>query len=96
MHALYLHPLKTPSLARGGRCGRPAARSVLGNLRMVEAGRKATGFEDDPRVHEVFTKYRKTHNESVFDADTPEIINCRRSGISSDAEPSTADAQTQP
>jgi hypothetical protein len=50
---------------------------------MVEAGRKATGFEDDPRVHEVFTKYRKTHNESVFDADTPEIINCRRSGISS-------------
>lgn len=52
-------------------------------LRMVEAGLKAAGFEDDPRVREVFTKYRKTHNESVFDADTPEIINCRRSGISS-------------
>ena len=42
---------------------------------------KAAGFEPDPIVHEVFTKYRKTHNEGVFDAYTPEIMACRRSHI---------------
>jgi formate C-acetyltransferase len=48
---------------------------------MVEAGIKAAGFEPDPLVHEAFTKYRKSHNDGVFDAYTPEIMNCRRSGI---------------
>jgi len=32
-------------------------------------------------VHEAFTKYRKSHNDGVFDAYTPEIMSCRRSGI---------------
>ena len=32
-------------------------------------------------VHEAFTKYRKTHNDGVFDAYTPEIMKCRKSGI---------------
>ena len=41
-----------------------------GGLRMVEAGLKAAGFEPDPIVHDIFTKYRKTHNEGVFDAYT--------------------------
>ena len=35
----------------------------------------------DPAVHKAFTKYRKTHNDGVFDAYTPEIMRCRRSGI---------------
>src|SRR5215207_7558964 len=48
---------------------------------MVEAGLKAAGFEADPVVHEIFTKYRKTHNDGVFDAYTPEIMKCRKSGI---------------
>ena len=48
---------------------------------MVESGLKAAGFEPDPIVHEVFTKYRKTHNDGVFDAYTPEIMACRRSHI---------------
>ena len=48
---------------------------------MVEAGLKAAGFEADPQVHEAFTKYRKSHNDGVFDAYTPEIMNCRKSGI---------------
>src|SRR3974390_1167916 len=50
-------------------------------LRMVEAGLKAAGFEADPTVHQTFTKYRKTHNDGVFDAYTPEIMRCRKSGI---------------
>jgi hypothetical protein len=48
---------------------------------MVEAGLKAAGFDADPAVHETFTKYRKSHNDGVFDAYTPEIMNARRSGI---------------
>jgi formate C-acetyltransferase len=61
----------------------PFKRAIFpyGGLRMVEAGLKAAGFEADERVHEAFTKYRKTHNDGVFDAYTPEIMSCRRSGI---------------
>jgi formate C-acetyltransferase len=61
----------------------PFKRAIFpfGGLRMVEAGLKAAGFQADPQVHEAFTKYRKTHNDGVFDAYTPEIMNCRRSGI---------------
>ena len=59
----------------------PFRRAILpsGGLRMVEAGLKAAGFEPIPTVHETFTKYRKTHNDGVFDAYTPEIMRCRRS-----------------
>jgi formate C-acetyltransferase len=48
---------------------------------MVEAGLKAAGFDADADVHQTFTKYRKTHNDGVFDAYTPEIMRCRKSGI---------------
>jgi formate C-acetyltransferase len=61
----------------------PFKRAIFpyGGLRMVEAGLKAGGFEADPQVHEAFTKYRKSHNDGVFDTYTPEIMRCRRSGI---------------
>jgi formate C-acetyltransferase len=48
---------------------------------MVEAGLKAAGIEADQAVHEALTRYRKTHNDGVFDVYTPEIMRCRRSGI---------------
>src|SRR5262245_59792746 len=61
----------------------PFKRAIFpfGGLRMVEAGLKAAGFEADPQVHEAFTKYRKSHNDGVFDAYTDEIRKCRKSGI---------------
>src|SRR6476620_3259781 len=61
----------------------PFKRAIFpfGGLRMVEAGLKAAGFDSDPQVHEAFTKYRKSHNDGVFDAYTPEIMKCRKSGI---------------
>jgi formate C-acetyltransferase len=67
----------------GLQTDRPFRRAIFpaGGLRMVEAGLKAAGFEADPAVHQAFTQYRKTHNDGVFDAYTPEIMNCRRSGI---------------
>jgi formate C-acetyltransferase len=67
----------------GLQTDQPFKRAIFpyGGLRMVEAGIEAAGFEPDPLVHEAFTKYRKSHNDGVFDAYTPEIMNCRRSGI---------------
>ena len=67
----------------GLQTDQPFKRAIFpyGGLRMVEAGLKAAGFEADPQVHEAFTKYRKSHNDGVFDAYTPEIMKCRRSGI---------------
>src|SRR6478735_10098599 len=61
----------------------PFRRAIMpyGGLRMAENGLKAAGFGPDPVVHEIFSKYRKTHNDGVFDAYTPEIMACRRSHI---------------
>jgi formate C-acetyltransferase len=67
----------------GLQTDQPFKRAIFpyGGLRMVEAGLKAAGFEADPQVHEAFTKYRKSHNDGVFDVYTPEIMRCRKSGI---------------
>src|SRR3954451_10003992 len=67
----------------GLQTDQPFKRAIFpyGGLRMVEAGITAAGFEPDALVHDAFTKYRKSHNDGVFDAYTPEIMNCRRSGI---------------
>src|SRR5690242_18520938 len=67
----------------GLQTDQPFKRAIFpfGGLRMVEAGLKAAGFDPDPAVHEAFTKYRKSHNDGVFDAYTPEIMKCRKSGI---------------
>jgi formate C-acetyltransferase len=62
---------------------RPFRRAIMpnGGLHMMEVGVTAAGFTPDPHVVEIFTKYRKTHNDGVFDAYTPEILACRHSGI---------------
>ena len=67
----------------GLQTDKPFRRAIFpaGGLRMVEAGLKAAGFTPDPAVHHAFTHYCKTHNDGVFDAYTPEILRCRRSGI---------------
>jgi formate C-acetyltransferase len=74
---------RTNEVIVGLQTDQPFNRAIFpcGGLRMVEAGLKAAGFDADPQVHETFTKYRKTHNDGVFDAYTPEIMKCRRSGI---------------
>jgi formate C-acetyltransferase len=61
----------------------PLKRAIMpnGGMRMVLSSLGAYGYEPDPRVVEIFTKYRKTHNDGVFDAYTPEIQRCRRSHI---------------
>jgi len=61
----------------------PLKRAIMprGGLRMVENGLRAYGYELDPAVKEVFTQHRKTHNDGVFDAYTPDIMAARRSHI---------------
>ena len=61
----------------------PLKRAIMpyGGIRMVESSCKAYGFELDEDVKEIFTKYRKTHNQGVFDAYTDEMRAARRSGI---------------
>jgi formate C-acetyltransferase len=61
----------------------PLKRAIMpnGGLRMVVNALKAYGYEPGPSVVETFTKYRKTHNEAVFDAYTDDMRRCRSSHI---------------
>ena len=61
----------------------PLKRSMqpFGGIRMAEASCKSYGYQVDPEVSEIFTKYRKTHNQGVFDVYTPEMKAARHSGI---------------
>jgi len=61
----------------------PLKRAIMpnGGFRMVASALKAYGYKVDPFVAETFTKYRKTHNEAVFDAYTADIRRCRSSHV---------------
>lgn len=61
----------------------PLKRAIFpnGGWRMVETSLKAYNFPVDPKVKEIFTKYRKTHNDGVFDAYTDDIRKARSSHI---------------
>lgn len=61
----------------------PLKRGIFpkGGVRMVENALKAYGYQLDPMTKEIFTKYRKTHNEGVFSAYTEEILAARHSHI---------------
>ena len=61
----------------------PLKRAIMpfGGWRVVAASLEAYGYKPDPALGEIFTKYRKTHNDGVFDAYTPEIRKARASGV---------------
>ncbi len=61
----------------------PLKRAIMpnGGFRMVLSALKTYGYEPDPHIVETFTKYRKTHNDAVFDAYTADIRRCRGSHI---------------
>jgi formate C-acetyltransferase len=61
----------------------PLKRAIMpnGGFRMVANALKTYGYEPDPHVVETFTKYRKTHNDAVFDAYTADVRRCRSSHI---------------
>ncbi len=61
----------------------PLKRSMqpFGGIRMAEGACSSYGYTVDPEVSEIFTKYRKTHNQGVFDAYTPEMRKARHAAI---------------
>src|SRR4029453_10218928 len=56
----------------------PLKRAIMpnGGFRMVPSPPKTYGYEPDPHIVEAFTKYRKSHNDGVFDAYTADIRRC--------------------
>lgn len=67
----------------GLQTDKPLKRGLMpfGGLRMAEQSLNMYGYELSPKVKEIFTKYRKTHNDGVFDAYTPEMRLARTSHI---------------
>src|SRR5699024_6487438 len=67
----------------GIQTDKPFKRSLqpFGGIRMAVSSAESYGFEIDKNVEHVFTDYRKTHNQGVFDAYTPEMKAARRAGI---------------
>ena len=67
----------------GVQTDKPLKRSLqpFGGIRMAETSCKSYGYEVDPEVTEIFTKYRKTHNQGVFDVYTPEMRKARHAAI---------------
>ena len=61
----------------------PFKRSLqpFGGIRMSEGALEMYGYKLDANVKEIFTKYRKTHNEGVFDVYTPEMRAARSAHI---------------
>ena len=57
------------------------ALHVFGGIRTSENALKAYGYQIDPEVKKIFTKYRKTHNQGVFDVYTSEMRMARHVGI---------------
>lgn len=67
----------------GLQTDKPFKRSLqpFGGIRMAQNACKAYGYEVDPEVVHIFTDYRKTHNQGVFDVYTPEMRMARKSAI---------------
>jgi formate C-acetyltransferase len=67
----------------GLQTDKPLKRGIFpnGGLRMVEQGLEAYGYKIDSNTHEVFTKYRRTHNDGVFASYTTDIKKARSAGI---------------
>ena len=67
----------------GLQTDRPLKRAFMpyGGIKMAEQSCKMYGYEPSEKLHEIFTKYHKTHNEAVFDVYTPEMKAARHCKI---------------
>jgi len=61
----------------------PLKRAIIpyGGIKMVKGSCQVYRRELKPEVEHIFTEYRKTHNQGVFDVYTPDILRCRKSGV---------------
>ena len=67
----------------GFQTDEPFKRSFqpYGGIRMSQLAAESYGYEINPEKVHIFSEYRKTHNQGVFDAYTPEMRAARRSGV---------------
>ena len=67
----------------GLQTDKPLKRAFMpyGGIKMAVQACETYGYEVDPQLKEIFTKYHKTHNAAVFDAYTPEMIKARHNKI---------------
>lgn len=67
----------------GFQTDKPLKRSFqpFGGIRVSESSLESYGYEPDKDLHKIFTNYRKTHNQGVFDVYTPEMRAIRHSGV---------------
>ena len=67
----------------GLQTDKPLKRAFMpyGGIKMAEQACETYGYKVNPQLHEIFTKYHKTHNTAVFDAYTPEMIKVRHNKI---------------
>ena len=67
----------------GFQTDKPFKRSLqpFGGIRMAMNACEQNGYTVDPEVVKIFTEYRKTHNQGVFDAYTPEMKLARHAAI---------------
>ena len=67
----------------GLQTDKPLKRAFMpyGGIKMAEQSCTMYGYTPDPLLHEIFTKYHKTHNQAVFDVYTPEMKKARHNKI---------------
>ncbi|CBK73170.1 formate acetyltransferase 1 [Butyrivibrio fibrisolvens 16/4] len=67
----------------GLQTDKPLKRAFMpyGGITMAEQSCKMYGYEPSEKLHEIFTKYHKTHNQGVFDIYTPEMKKARHNKI---------------
>ena len=67
----------------GLQTDKPLKRAFMpyGGIKMAVQACETYGYEVDPQLKEIFTKYHKTHNTAVFDAYTPEMLKARHNKI---------------
>lgn len=75
--------LKEQETIVGLQTDKPLKRAFMpyGGIRMAEESLESYGYTPNPKYSEIFTKYRKTHNQGVFDVYTAEIRAARRNKI---------------
>ena len=80
----YIDP-KAKDLERivGLQTDKPLKRAFMpyGGIRMAEEAAKSYGYKINEKYHKIFNEYRKTHNQAVFDAYTPEMRLARHSHV---------------
>ena len=67
----------------GLQTDKPLKRAFMpyGGIKMAEKSCEMYGYKPNPLLHEIFTKYHKTHNQGVFDIYTPEMLKARHNKI---------------